>query len=189
MRQRSGKHTAVAFAAMVLAAGAAKAEGKYDLSVTRVFDATVERLWAAWTLSEEVKKWWAPAGFTIPVVDMDFRENGRSVVCMRSPDNPDLCMTWTYRKIVLNESIEFVVGWSDRQGEPVDPRTMGLPPDIPTEVPHLITFKDLSDGRAEMTVNEYGYRSEQTVEVSKAGLEQVLENLAEAVAADQGGPG
>jgi uncharacterized protein YndB with AHSA1/START domain len=187
MRPQQKTYAAGALVAGILAAaavsGTAAAE-THDLSVTRVFEAPVERLWSAWSEPAEVKKWWAPAGFTTPVAEMDFREGGSSVVCMRPPEGPDLCNTWTYRKIIPNESIEFVLGWSDEKGAPVDPRTMGLPPDIPTEVRHLIAFRDLGGGRTEMTVNEYGYSSVQTVEQSKAGLEQVLDKLEASIAAE-----
>jgi uncharacterized protein YndB with AHSA1/START domain len=110
---------------------------------------------------------------------MDFREGGYSVVCMRPPEGPDLCNTWTYTRIVPMERIEFTLGWSDKEGNKADPATMGLPPDIPPEVPHVITFKSAGDGKTEMTVTEFGYSSEQTVEMSKAGLTETLDRLAE----------
>ena len=37
-----------------------------DLVVTRTFDAPVERVWRAWTESEDVKQWWGPLGFSAP---------------------------------------------------------------------------------------------------------------------------
>jgi uncharacterized protein YndB with AHSA1/START domain len=124
MRQQRKADAAATLAVGILAMaptnGATAAE-THDLSVTRVFEAPVERLWAAWSESDEVKKWWAPIGFTTPVADMDFREGARSVVCMRPPEGPDFCNTWTYQRIVPNESIEFVLGWSDEKGMPVDP--------------------------------------------------------------------
>lgn len=175
-----------AFLGAAVAASSAEADDKptHDLSVTRAFDAPTERLWAAWSVSDEVRKWWAPAPFTTPIARMDFREGGTSVICMRSPAGADLCTTWTYERLVPQREIAFVLGWSDAEGNAVDPSSMGLPPDMPEKVRHLITFRDLGDGRSEMTVNEYGYGSEQTVAMSKAGLEQSLDQLAAAVAAE-----
>jgi hypothetical protein len=54
----------------------------YELTITRVFDAPVERVWSAWVEPEMVKKWWGPKGFMVPVVEMDFREGGTSLVSM-----------------------------------------------------------------------------------------------------------
>ena len=153
-----------------------------DLSVTRTFDAPVERVWKQWSESENVMRWWGPKGFTSPLAKMDFREGGVSLVCMRAPKEFggfDMYNTWTYKKIIPNDRIEFVLNFSDKDGNKLDPAKMGLPPGIPQDVPHIITFKALGDKKTEMTVNEYGYTTDQAVETSKAGLEQCLDKMAE----------
>jgi uncharacterized protein YndB with AHSA1/START domain len=149
-----------------------------DLAVTRVFDAPVSQVWNAWTDGDHVKRWWGPAGFTAPVARMDVREGGSSLVCMRSPDGHDLYNTWTYQAIEPNERLEFILRFTDSGGTPVSPAEIGLPPDIPDGVRHVITFKAVDEGRTEMTVTEYGYTSDQTVEMSRAGLEQTLDKMA-----------
>lgn len=42
----------------------------------------------------------------------------------------------------------------------------------------LVTFKALDQHRTELIVTEYGYSSDQILELSQAGLEQVLDKLA-----------
>ena len=153
-----------------------------DLSATRTFDAPVERVWKQWSESENVMRWWGPKGFTSPLAKIDFREGGVSFVCMRAPKEFggfDMYNTWSYKKIVPNERIEFVLNFSDKDGNKLDPAKMGLPPGIPQDVPHIITFKALGDKKTEMTVSEYGYTTDQAVETSKAGLEQCLDKMAE----------
>ena len=49
-------------------------ENRRDLVFTRVFDAPLERVWEAWTDSEDIKRWWGPNHFTCPVAKMDVRE-------------------------------------------------------------------------------------------------------------------
>lgn len=156
----------------------ASAEETYDLEVTREFTAPVEAVWSAWAESEAVKAWWGPTGFTAPVAEMDFREGGTSLVCMRPPRGPDLCNSWTYTRIVPNERIEFDVDFVDAGGAPIDPVAIGLPPDIPDLVPHVITLEPRAGGGTRMTVLEQGYGSPETVEMSRMGLEQVLDKLA-----------
>jgi uncharacterized protein YndB with AHSA1/START domain len=154
---------------------------KHDLTVTRVFSAPVEDVWKAWTESEQVKRWWGPHGFTVPVADMDVREGGRSLVCMRAPKEyggQDLYNTWTYRKVQPHQRLEFILNFADKDGNRLDPATLGLPPGIPQDVPHVITFTPAGDGRTEMTITEYGYTSRQAHDQSKAGLDQVLDKLA-----------
>ena len=151
---------------------------KKDLVVTRVFDAPLEQVWQAWSDAEYVMRWWGPTGFTSPLARLDFREGGTSLVCMRSPEGQDLYNTWTYRKIVPMERIEFVQNFSDEDGKTVDPVEVGLPLDIPREVPHVVTFEARGDNKTEMTVTEYGYTSDQIVDLSRAGLEQCLDKMA-----------
>lgn len=154
-----------------------KKERTRDLVVTRVFDAPVDQVWKAWSNPEYVTRWWGPEGFTSPHAKIDFREGGKSLVCMRSPDGHDMYNTWTYRKIVPNQRIEFVLNFSDKEGNKLDPAAIGMPPGIPKDVPHVITFKDLGNGKTEMTYAEYGYTSDQVVDLSKAGLEQCLNKM------------
>jgi uncharacterized protein YndB with AHSA1/START domain len=154
-----------------------------DLVVTRVFEAPVEQVWQAWTEPEHVMRWWGPMGFTSPVARMDVREGGTSLVCMRSPDGHDLYNTWTYRKIVPTQRLEFILNFADEDGKRIDPATLGLPPDIPRDVRHVVTFSAVSDNTTEMTVTEYGYTSDQVLDISKAGLEQCLDKMAASFAA------
>lgn len=71
---------------------------KKDLAVARVFDAPVEMLWRAWTDPEQVMRWWGPDNFTSPLAKIDFREGGKSLVCMRSPEGQDFYNIWEYIK-------------------------------------------------------------------------------------------
>jgi uncharacterized protein YndB with AHSA1/START domain len=154
---------------------------KFDVVVTRVFDAPVEQVWRAWSESEQVMRWWGPTGFTSPMAKMDFRVGGKSLVCMRAPKEfggKDMFNTWTYQKIDPLERIEFIVNFSDKDGNKLSPTNIGLPPGIPDDVPHVIVFKKLGDNKTEMTVTEYGYASQETVNMSKAGLEQCLDKMA-----------
>jgi uncharacterized protein YndB with AHSA1/START domain len=149
-----------------------------DLVVTRVFDASIDRVWKAWSDGNDVMQWWGPTGFTSPVAKMDFREGGSSLVCMRSPDGHHMYNTWTYKKIVPNNRIEFVLDWADENGKRVDPSAMGLPPTMPRDVRHVITFKTIAPNKTEMTVTEFGYTSQEHYDLSKAGLEECLDKMA-----------
>jgi uncharacterized protein YndB with AHSA1/START domain len=152
-----------------------------DLVVTRLFNAPVERVWHAWTESDDVKEWWGPLGFSAPIANMDVRVGGTSLVCMRSPDGVEFYNTWTYRRVDRLERLEFVVGFANAKGEQVTPAELGLPPELSREVPHVVVFVADSD-RTVMTVTEQGYTSEHMLEMSKLGLEQCLDKMAALVA-------
>ena len=83
------------------------------------------------------------------------------------------------------ERIEYILNFTDKDGEQIGPVTIGLPPDLPQEVRNVVTFKAVGDpstglraGKTEITVTEYGYTSDQSLELSKAGLEQCLDKMA-----------
>lgn len=152
-----------------------------NMTLTRTFDAPVEAVWKHWSDSDKVMKWWGPKGFTSPLAKMDFREGGVSLVCMRAPKEfggIDMYNTWTYKKIVPHERLEFVLNFTDKDGAKLDPAKMGLPPGIPPEVPHVITFKSLGDKKTELTIVESGYTTDQAVETSRAGMEECLDKMA-----------
>lgn len=157
-----------------------KASKKRDLVFTRVFDAPLELVWKAWVEPEIIRQWWGPEGFTCPVARIDFREGGTSLVCMRAPKEfggQDMYNTWTYTKIVPMREIEYLLHFADKNGNRVDPVTMGLPPDMPQEVRNLVTFKAVG-GKTELTVTEYDWTVGQMMEMSKMGMEQCLDKMA-----------
>ena len=152
-----------------------------EMTLTRTFDAPLQEVWAAWTDAEMIKKWWGPEGFTAPVAEVDFREGGSSLVCMSSPAYEEIYNTWTYTKIVPMERIEFVQHFTDKDRNPLDPAAIGMPAGIPKEVPHIIVFKGLGNGKTELSITEQGYTSAGVVEMSKAGMNQSLDKMAKAM--------
>ena len=64
---------------------------KKDLSnkkikVTREFEASVDRVWNAWTKPEILDQWWAPKPWKANTVSMDFKAGGRWFYYMQGPD-------------------------------------------------------------------------------------------------------
>lgn len=149
----------------------------FNLTVTRVIDAPAEVVWRALTEAEVIKQWWGPQGFTAPVVETDVQVGGATLVCMTAPGFPMLCNSWTYTELLPNERMAFDQGWVDETGAVTDPKAMGLPPDIPAVVPHVLELKPMPDGKTELSWSEFGYASAVIVAQSKMGLESVLDKL------------
>lgn len=154
-----------------------------DVMVTCIFDAPVEKVWKAWVEPEMVKKWWGPKGFTVSTAELDFREGGVSLVSMQAPQEMGgfvFYNTWTYTRIIPNQRIEFTLRFTDKDRNILNPADIGIPASVPKEVPHVITFRDIG-GKTEVTYKESGYTTDEAVETSRAGLNEVLDKLAEAL--------
>jgi uncharacterized protein YndB with AHSA1/START domain len=154
---------------------------KKDLVMTRVFDASVEQVWKAWSDAADVMRWWGPTGFTCPLAEIAFREGGTSLVAMRPPKefgNQDLYSTWAYRKIVPIERIEYIHNLADKDGNKVDPTALGMPPDFPQDQLHTITFKALDANKTELTVTEHDWPQGEMVKMSEMGMNQCLDKMA-----------
>lgn len=154
---------------------------KSNVVVTRIFDATISDVWEAWSDSAYVMQWWGPTGFTCPLAEMDFREGGTSLVCMRAPKEyggQDMYNTWTYTKIVPMSGIEYTFHFSDKDGNKRTSTQEGVFAGVPEDGHHVVTFKNVGDNRTEMTFTEHGYTSDQTHDLSKLGLEQCLDKMA-----------
>jgi len=147
--------------------------------VSRIFNAPVEAVWRVWTEPELVKQWWGPDKFTCPSASIDFREGGISLVCMRAPKDfggKDTYSTWTYTKIVLHQSIEFIQHLADKNGIKQKPADLGMPPDFPENVPTKVTFKSPEENKTEMTVIQYADFGQMS-HFAKLGLEQSLDKI------------
>jgi uncharacterized protein YndB with AHSA1/START domain len=150
-------HTTIIKDGSIMSDNSTQSVTKIDIVVTRVFEAPVEQVWRAWTDPQYVMQWWGPNGFTAPLVEIDFREGGTSLVCMRPPKEfggPDIYNTWTYTKIVPMQMIEFLQNFSDEFGNLIDPAAMGMPADMQRDMRSVVIFRD-TGGKTELTVTEY----------------------------------
>ena len=152
---------------------------KRDLVITRRFNAPVALVWKAWTDPEWITRWWGPNGFSCALAEIDFREGGTALVCMRAPKEfggQDLYSTWEYLRIAPMERIEFIHNLADHEGNKIDPASIGMPADFPQDMRHLVAFKEV-DGATELTVTEYDWPAGQMMEMSKIGMEQCLDKM------------
>jgi len=157
---------------------------KRDVVLTRTFDAPVERVWKAWTDPQEVMRWWGPKGFTSPTCRIDFRVGGKFIFHMRAPrefqGGQDFYTTGVYKKIVPLKLIEFTQTLSDKDGNHVDPATLGMPTDFPKEIASSLAFKSVG-GKTQLIATEYGWTVGQMRDFSEAGLGECLDKLAAVV--------
>ena len=151
--------------------------GKY-LMITRIFDASRERVWQYWTETDRFKCWWGPKDFFTPFAKMDLRVGGKLVNCMHAPDGKDYWGTGTYKEISMPNRIVYTDSFADELGNVVPASYYGLGADIPLEMEVAVSFEDIS-GKTRKTLEHFGMPEGEMLEQTKAGWNQSFDKLAE----------
>lgn len=60
-----------------------------EISIHRIYQASLNDVWSAWTDTQKVAKWWGPRGFTITTHSKDLQPGGHWHYTMHGPDGVD----------------------------------------------------------------------------------------------------
>lgn len=89
------------------------ADEKHELTISRTFDASREKVWRAWTDPNELQKWWGPRGVTNSTCEWDATPGGNiNIVMLAGASLGNLAgqewpMRGTFREIVPQEKLVF----------------------------------------------------------------------------------
>jgi len=89
------------------------------LRVSRVLHARRETVFKAWSAAEHVKRWFAPAGFTVPDAVVEMRVGGRFEVCMRSPAGDEHWSRGTFVEVTPLDRLVIEMRVADAAGKPL----------------------------------------------------------------------
>jgi len=81
-----------------------------ELVLSRVFDASRELVYRAWTDSTHVAEWWGPRGFTTTVHEMDVRPGGLFRFIMHAPNGTDYPNKIVFHEVVPPDRLTFTHG-------------------------------------------------------------------------------
>ncbi len=70
------------------------------LVVSRRFPAPIKLVFRAWSSAEHLRRWFCPAGYTVPEARVEFRVGGAFEICMRSPEGRNQWTRGRYTQIV-----------------------------------------------------------------------------------------
>ena len=150
------------------------------LTMERVFDAPVEKVWAAWSRPEEIAKWWGPKDFGSEGNKIDFQVGGKSVLCMVSPDGQKMYSGGTYKEIVKHQKIVTTDSFMDAEGNIISAKEYGMAVDFPKELVITITFEALGD-KTKLTIQHVGLPVGEDADMAEAGWNESLDKLAESL--------
>ncbi len=124
--------------------------------IERMFDASPELVWKAWTDPELVKQWWGPEGFTAPSIKIDLRVGGKYIYAMRGPEGSEwdkvMYSAGVYKEIVPNEKMVVTNYFSDENGDKLPPLTFGQDPNFPDEMTVTVLFEEVEDGKTKLSL-------------------------------------
>lgn len=94
----------------------------HSYTLTRVIDAPVDKVWAAWTQPEHYAPW---SGALLPSISMDVRPGGAWSATMGLPDGTEIPLTGSYGEVVENRRLEVIM---DLPGGGSTPMAVDLTP-------------------------------------------------------------
>lgn len=85
----------------------------FELSVTRLIDAPVEKVWSVATT--RLAEWWCPKPWTVEIIEQDWRPGGRSAMIMRGPNGEEAPQEGIFLEVTPNQRFVFTdaltAGW------------------------------------------------------------------------------
>ena len=86
------------------------------LTVTSVFDASVERIWQLWADPRQLERWWGPDPYPATVVDHDLRAGGHVSYYMTGPEGDQHKGYWRVLEVQPPSRLVFEDGFADADG-------------------------------------------------------------------------
>ena len=87
--------------------------GELALHMKRVLPAPRGRVFAACTTPDELAKWWGPAGFSAPSVDLDVRVGGSYRIAMQPPDGDLFYLAGEFLEVDPPARLAYTFRWED----------------------------------------------------------------------------
>ena len=139
-------------------------------SMNRTINAPRERVFAARTQPELLRKWWgAHESFSAPIAEVDLRVGGKYRLGMLEPgkDNPYVCHG-VYREVTPPERLVFTWLWEKMPGD--DPAF------VPAETLVTVEFID-KDGATEVVLTHEQFPDEHMRDEHQGGWTGCLDGL------------
>lgn len=117
----------------------------HDLSITRLIDAPVAKVWEAWTA--HLAEWFCPRPWTTEVIALELRAGGRSALVLRGPNGEENAIEGTYLEVTPQRRIV---------------STDAFGPDWTPQGPFMVRIDDFADegGRTRYTATARHWTAE-----------------------------
>lgn len=153
------------------------AEPPYDIELTHVFDAQIERVYEAFTDPDQFAEWYGPVGFPVrrDTVELDARVGGSQRFTMVAEADPSMRTAFigTFTEVVPHHLLASSGSWD------------GIPGQAETWPSHLrVEFHD-ETGRTRLVVRE-GPHPAGTADLGRQAWQMMFANIETQMAASSG---
>ncbi|HET7879335.1 MAG TPA: SRPBCC family protein [Acetobacteraceae bacterium] len=142
-----------------------------ELVLTRLMDASPEKVYRAWTDPALLRQWFAPAPWTIARAEMDVRPGGATLVVMRSPEGNEMPCPGVFLEVVPNRRLVFT-----------DAYTGAWQPSSKPFMTVIVTFED-EGGKTRYTARALHWTAEDREAHEKMGFHEGWGKCADQLAA------
>lgn len=84
-----------------------------ELKLTRLIDVPREKLYRCWTEADLMKQWFTPRPWTTPVVEVDVRPGGSSLIIMQGPEGQEHPNKGVFLEVVPNAKLVFTDAFTE----------------------------------------------------------------------------
>lgn len=135
------------------------------LQITRVLDAAPPTVWRVLTEPDQLARWWGPAGFTSPSIDLDLRVGGRYRIEMKPPEGDAFFLQGEFRQVAPPSQLAFTFRWEEP--DPDDQETVVT-----------LSLTDLG-GRTELALDQGPFATEARLALHGGGWSDSFDKLTE----------
>jgi uncharacterized protein YndB with AHSA1/START domain len=138
-----------------------------ELRLSRIFAAPRATVFKAWSSADHIKRWFCPAGYTVPQAAVQMHVGGPFEVCMRSPEGVDHWIRGRFTEVVPTERLAIEMDVLDGDHRLFSAHT-------------AVTFAEEAGGTRMEVIQTYTLHDPDRrwmIEGAPAGWHQTLDNL------------
>jgi uncharacterized protein YndB with AHSA1/START domain len=140
----------------------------FTLHLETVLRASPEKVFDAFVDPAKLAKWWGPAGFTSPSLELEVRKGGRYRITMQPPEGQAFHLRGEFQEIDRPRRLVYTFVWEEPH---------------PDDQDTVVTLSFLDDGEGTKAVLDQGpFRTEARHALHEAGWTDSFERLARSLA-------
>lgn len=122
--------------------------------ITRVFNASREAVFKAWTDPASLSRWYAPVGCAVRFLKLDVRTGGSYHSCISNPAFGECWCTGIYQEVTAPHRLVFTAVMANEKGEEISAAKAGHDARWPQQTTVTVTFTEEPGGKTKVTLHQ-----------------------------------